>query len=158
MSCLVATIENIEVIEITCDSAILESTLDNTEVFLTYGEQGIPGVNGVSGNTASLVAGANLGGNRAIIDAATYADNTNVTHANRVIGITQGAASIGANVTVQVSGELSGFSGLSLGPVYLSTNGTLTQTIPTTGILQQLGIAINPTTIIIYILPALKLT
>lgn len=123
------------------------------------GPPGPPGLAGSAGASYSiLTAGAALGGNRVVIDNATYADNSNDAHINKVIGFTVGAATLGAPVNIQSSGELDGFSGLAIAPVYLAANGTLTQDVPTSGFIQKLGNAISSTAVLIAISPPLKLT
>lgn len=77
------------------------------------------------------------------------ASSDSTSHANRILGITNSAVSLGANVPVTLSGELTEptwtfTEGL---PVYLSVNGTLTQTPPTSGFILQMGVAVSPTKI-----------
>lgn len=119
---------------------------------IAIAQQGPAGPAGVSGDGyVVLIAGSALGGHRAVIDNVTYADHSNSLHAGKVIGITTGSSTTGNPVTIQSGGKLNGFTGLSLGPVYLSTNGTLTQTAPTSGFIQQLGVAVSATEIMIQI-------
>lgn len=81
------------------------------------------------------------------------ASSNSVSHASRVIGVTNSAVEVNSNVPVTLSGELveptwafnSGF------PVFLSINGTLTQTPPTVGFILQVGVAISPTKLLISI-------
>lgn len=130
------------------------------------GPQGVPGETGPAGAAGAqfiqLTADIALGGHRAVIATATgcnYADNTNASHANHVMGITNGAVSAGATAQIIAMAELTGFSGLTPGwPLFLSTNGVLTQAIPGTGFIQQLGIASSATTVLINLQPAIQLT
>lgn len=110
---------------------------------------GVQGPKGVSGSSSfQLTAGANLGGNRVVTGAAAYADNTDLTSIGRAIGVTQGAAVEGDSVSIAATGELDGFSGLTVNqPVYLSVNGTITQTLPVVGYIQRVGVAISGTKI-----------
>jgi hypothetical protein len=64
-----------------------------------------------------------------------------------------GAVSTGDDVTVQSNGKMTvtGASWTPGGVIYLSTNGTLTQTEPTTGFSQVVGIAHSADVIIIEI-------
>lgn len=120
----------------------------NTSTIITSGIQGPQGPPGVA--TIQLVAGISLGGNRVVTGAANYADNTDIATAGRAIGMTQGAAVLGATVNIVTVGELDGFSGLTINnPVYLSTNGTTTQVLPITGYIQRIGVAISATKILI---------
>jgi hypothetical protein len=108
------------------------------------GPQGIPGPAG--GAALAITAGQDLGGHRAVITTnglAYYADNTDATHVNRVIGITSGAVSAGGSASVITLGDITGLSGLTPDEaIYLSAAGVLTQTVPASGFIQQLGTAI----------------
>lgn len=69
-----------------------------------------------------------------------------------VLGFTANAVGGNSSVTIISSGDLDGFSGLTTGEfVYLGTNGVITQTPPTVGYLQILGVAVSSTKIIIQI-------
>jgi len=109
------------------------------------GPQGIPGPAG--GAALAITAGEDLGGHRAVITSnglAYYADNTNPTHSNRVIGITSGAVTVGGLASVITLGDITGLSGLTPDDaIYLSAAGVLTQTVPASGFIQQLGTAIG---------------
>lgn len=133
-------------------------------VIVATGTQGPPGPKGERGDSvgrADIVASENLGGNRAVIingGTAHYADNTDLTHANRVAGITVGAIEQGETGEFAEVGTLSGFSGLTPGqPVFLHADGIISHTLPTAGFLQQLGVAIAADAITIRIQPALIL-
>ena len=81
------------------------------------------------------------------------ASSSSVAHANRILGITNGAVTLGADTPVTLSGELieptwTFTEGL---PVYLSVNGTLTQIPPVTGFILQMGVAVSPTKIAVSI-------
>lgn len=53
---------------------------------------------------------------------------------------------------VRLNGLLSGLTGISFGEVYfLDTNGTITTTPPTTGVLSKVGLGYNTTSIVINI-------
>lgn len=114
------------------------------------GPQGPIGPEGISG-IQSIVIFTNipLSGNKVIAytsNGVAYADNTNLTHIGSVLGFTRTSCSANSNTSIQTFGFLNGFYGLNSGlPVYLSTNGDLTQTVPTTGFVNNLGIAISST-------------
>lgn len=122
------------------------------------GLQGIPGA--TAGQILQAVAGATLGGHRAIfIDAgrAQYADSA-APSAERVAGITLGAAAEDAVVNYQTAGAITEPSwNWNEGPVFLGANGMLTQTPPSSGAVVELGVALAPTTIIVRIGPAVFL-
>ena len=112
------------------------------------GPQGPQGIAGPAGGaTIEMTAGEDLGGNRAVVSSsglAMYADSAIAAHQNRVIGITSNAVTAGSVVNVVMSGQLFGLFGLTPDmPIYLSNSGTLTQTVPATGFIQQLGTAIT---------------
>lgn len=102
-----------------------------------------------AGLTVTRTAGEALGGTRAVrvaADGKAYYANPDAT-ARFTIGITTGAALIGAPLTIQVEGELEevSWSWTDSEVVWLAANGTLTQTVPTTGTLLQVGIPMGPT-------------
>ena len=113
--------------------------VDEQIIVISEGIQGPPGpsVDGGGGGLAAYVAATALGGHRAVIldtaGHAAYADNADLTHLRRVIGITTGAADQGSAVTVVGNGTVNEPSwnwNVNL-PVYLGSNGLLTQTVPT---------------------------
>ena len=73
-----------------------------------------------------------------------------VAQAGYAIGVTMGAADLGADVPVMVIGEMIEPSwSFTLGPVFLGLNGALVQAPPTTGFVLQVGTAIEPTRLIV---------
>ena len=106
-------------------------------------------------NRVYLPASRDIGGHRVCISTelgVDYADNTTPDHINRVVGISNNSAITGDLVTIISEGEISGLSGLSVGlSVYVSTNGEITQIVPTTGFIQKIGIAISSNSILINI-------
>ena len=121
---------------------------------ITRGPQGIPGPMGDA--TLWYEAGQILSGHRVVMiedDKAYYADCTIPSHGKRVLGITTGASVIGAQSRIQVSGELSEPSWawtLDI-PVWLSTNGLLSQTPSTTGFSLIIGFPISSTKLLVRI-------
>jgi hypothetical protein len=100
----------------------------------------------------SITAGQALSGQRAVLASGVYADNSSIATA-LAIGITTGAVSNGASATVKVSGSIieptwSWTLGL---PVYLGTGGLLTQTVPTTGVVLEIGKPVTSTQLFINI-------
>ena len=100
-----------------------------------------------------LPADSTLSGHRAVIQTVTgisYADNTIDAHYGRVLGITANAGIQGDLINVVTDGELDGFASFTVDlPVYLSSLGVVTQNPPTTGFIQQLGIAISSTRVFV---------
>lgn len=66
-----------------------------------------------------------------------------VTLNQPAMGFVDAAASVGAIVHPFTSGILDGLSGLTPGPAWLSTAGTFTNTAPTVGILQRVGMILD---------------
>lgn len=105
-----------------------------------------------SGLVISRTAGAALGGHRAVYvllsDGKAYYANPDAT-ARFTIGITTGAASSGAPVSIQCDGVMVepswSWSGSEV--VWLGANGTLTQTVPTSGTAFQIGVPTGPTSL-----------
>jgi hypothetical protein len=104
------------------------------------GPAGVPGPPGPAGAvTLSYIAAIALSGHRVVVLDATvqliYADSGIAAHANKVLGITTGAASAGASATVQIGGEVvePTWSWVLDTPIWLGANGTLVQVQPTAG-------------------------
>jgi len=103
------------------------------------------------GDFITKIASVDLGGQRVVVnDGAynvTYADASNLLEMHNVLGLTQGAAALGAEVVVLKSGEITegSWSWTPDNYVYLGLNGLLTQTVPTSGFLLVIGTAIAPT-------------
>lgn len=101
------------------------------------GPQGVPGAAG--GTVLQYPAGEALGGHRIVIlndaEQAIYADNTIASHASKVLGMTTGGANAGDTATIQTGGEITepSWNWAINQPIYLGTNGLLTQTQPATG-------------------------
>jgi len=103
-------------------------------------------------------AGAALGGHRVVVRRAgvvEYADRTNAAHLGLVVGITRGAVGSGETTEVQVYGPMreASWTWTADLPIFVGTNGTLTQTPPTSGFSQQVAVAKNATDIFIDLQP-----
>ena len=113
--------------------------------------------------TSSYVTSIPIGGHRAVtLNAAKeliYADNTNPAHLGKILGISESAADAGSLLTVCSFGELieSSWTWTLDGPIYLTTNGQLTQTAPTTGFLCAVGFPISSTAIFVGVQPSIIL-
>lgn len=108
------------------------------------------------------IAGENLGGHRAVYingGNAFYADNTIPSNSDLVAGITLSSASLGEQVIIQREGEIEegSWNWTSAQKIYLSTLGQITQTIPTTGAIVELGVAQSATKIILRVQKAVYL-
>ena len=100
----------------------------------------------------TLPAGEILSGHRAVISdngLAFYADNQTLAHAGQLAGLTMGAALEGDSVTIQALGLITEQSWQWIpGPLWLGSNGVITQTIPATGMQWRLGTALTATTVL----------
>ncbi len=107
----------------------------------------------VSGQTTTKLAATAVGGGRVLRYTSStqvgYADSTVLADKDFIAGISLGAAILGDSVVVQISGEITdgSWTWTPNSPIYLGTGGLITQTIPTTGFLLQLGIALSATII-----------
>ena len=139
-------------------SELLVVAVPAEAVILTIGEAGPVGPAGPAGpasaSVVTKIATQALGGNRVVISDvgtnADYADNTNITHRDFILGITTGAASAGAVVNVQTSGEMTEPTwNWVRGPVWLGAAGGLTQVTPIApaAFARLIGIALVPTKI-----------
>lgn len=74
----------------------------------------------------------------------------------RVIGVSKNSAGPGQLLKIATDGDRVEVHGLLEGPVYLATNGTLTNIAPATGLLQQIGIVLDgATTMLVQSYPAI---
>lgn len=108
---------------------------------------GIAGQGEISPPTASedqLILDFNVSSHRllaldTIANKVVYADKNISHHALNVIGLTINAALSGDPVRYIFSGKVLDVPGLAPGKVWLSTNGELTQVVPTAGIILCIG-------------------
>ena len=89
----------------------------------------------VYGNEATITAAENLGGHRVVTVEGYYASKDTANDKFKVLGITTGAVNSGETATVTTYGTITEPSWeWTIGtPIFLSTNGQLTQTAPTSG-------------------------
>lgn len=114
-------------------------------------EQGIPGPKGDDGEPLYITSEANedIGGHRVVTifnGLSNYADNISNYHGQ--IALTMSAVESGNNFNAYISGILTEPTwNFIQGPVYLSINGLLTQTLPTAGSIIMIGNALSSITI-----------
>lgn len=125
---------------------------------------------GIGGSVAELkrsgVAAVALSGHRVVTPQTNgqlnYASNDNLAHLAAPLWITSGAASSGASVEVLLFGLMIEPSwSWTPGPVYLGTNGQLTQTPPAAPgavFIAQVGTATSPTSLFVDRAPSIKIT
>ena len=90
---------------------------------------------------------------------ADYCDSATPSHAAAFLGVTQGAASMGATATIQRTGTLTegSWSWTPWLPVFVGANGTLTQSAPSSGFSLVVGVALSATSILIRPQPPIAL-
>jgi hypothetical protein len=125
---------------------------------VTVGEVGPIGPQGLPGSaqsTITRITAIPIGGHRVVVldgsEHVIYADYLDLTHADKVLGVTTGAADAGALATIQTYGEMVEPS-FSLTPgdaVYVGANGMFTQTSPASGFSRGIGFAMAPTKLFI---------
>lgn len=132
---------------------------------------GIPGPGGPAGpagpdpGVSAFTAGQDLGGQRVIglgVDgSAIHASADDPDHILRVLGISTGAAALGAMVTVRGAGEMTDPSWSWLpGPVWCGLFGALTQVLPELPdavFRQQVAFAVSPIRILVGLRMAVRL-
>jgi hypothetical protein len=110
------------------------------------------------------IADGAVGGGRVVVPTTSgkvgYADKSIAAHANKIVGITRNAASDGASIFVQYTGKMqdSGWTWITNNPIFCGLTGILTQTVPTSGWVTQVAVALSPTEIIVEIKPTLVLS
>lgn len=135
-------------------SANVSLTAKAATVSLTTYVPGPKGDTGPAGTSYyELPTNSDIGGNRAVGTSSGYAVYADSSTPVQAVGITMSATSSGENAKVQTGGKMTvTAAGWTPGaPVFLGANGTLTQTEPTSGISQVLGIAHGSDVILIEI-------
>lgn len=166
-SILIATEDNVNTVitDTISGTIVLTSNIPDTVIIntipspeiITEFAQGPQGIPGPAGDAAlDYEAGQVLSGHRVVMvedNKAYYADCTILSHGKLVLGITTGASVIGAQSRIQVSGELYEPSwSWTLGiPVWLSTNGLLSQVLPSSGFCLSVGFPTSSTKLIVRI-------
>lgn len=124
------------------------------------GPPGPPGLVGQAVTDVISAADSALGGHRVVRATATgvaYASAADPEVA-AVLGVTTHAANAGDDITIRVAGALTEPSWMwGPGPVYLASNGLLSQMPPTIGAIKEIGVALNQTTLLIRIQPEINL-
>jgi len=129
--------------------SIILTVGSNTVELTTY----VPGSKGDVGNIFTLPTEITIGNNRALASVGEYVIYADSSLGFQVIGISTKSAISGSDVSIQNSGKMTvaGAGWIANKDVYLSTIGTLTQTPPTTGLVQKVGLAHDAETLIIKI-------
>lgn len=114
------------------------------------GRRGSPGEPGPAGDSSvQRVAGETISALRVVyeLDGEVFAlDPTDEVHVDLVLGVARTSAMIGEAVNIQRSGPIDDSSWTwTPNPVYLGSNGALTQTPPATGFRVRIGASPEPT-------------
>lgn len=135
------------VIEPATSDVIVESS--TTEVIIETGPRGPAG-------TSELVPGYALAaailpsGGLVALDASGELIRADAALQIPAIGLTREAAEIGDMVKIVQIGRINGFTGLTPGGTcWLGASGALTQTAPTSGLTQEIGVALTADTILL---------
>ncbi|HEY0658323.1 MAG TPA: hypothetical protein VGD05_07610 [Pyrinomonadaceae bacterium] len=156
--------EPVEVVVIS-DGIADEVVVINQEVIevVEVVEQGMAGADGVGTTTITKTAVSALGGHRVVRSVneteVGYADSGTNAHRNLILGVTTGAASIGADVEIKTFGEMSepSWNWTTGNLIFCGENGLLTETVPPTGFVCVIGAATSETTIFIRIRQPIEL-
>lgn len=125
----------------------LSNNASNVNVSLaTPGPKGGTGIKGDPGNLIICKAAYSIGGHRVVSinsdNEAEYPSNI-----SRAVGLTTNAATTGDYLNIQTSGLISEISWnwIPEKAIYFLSDGTLTQTVPISGTLLQIGFAVSST-------------
>lgn len=142
-------------IDLVLNDQTIELALNQSTALLVHLEkQGPAGATG--SQTVTVVAGATLGGQRVVVldssSEAIHADSDTVAHAGRILGVTATAATTGNDVIVNTFGTFiePSWTWTPGALLYLSLDGIITETPPTSGFVQQIAFAISATEIFIH--------
>lgn len=137
---------------------LLTESVEVPSVLETAGAQGPAGPQGASNQFETHFAGRVLGGNRAVtLNSLGRLDYPDISSEDSfVIGITTGSVLENYPGEVQITGSMTepSWNWLTKKPVFVGTDGVLTQT-PPTGQLITVGIAYKPTSIFINLHPTI---
>lgn len=144
----VAIVGNCSILELQSQQEVI--VLDTAK----QGPAGPPGPPGSAGASVLTVeAGENISALRAVrvFDGkAFYVNSSTASDASLVTGISITGASAGADVLVQVGGEVIDNSwSWTEGTIYVGTAGGLTQTLPTTGFICGIARALAPSRLLV---------
>ena len=118
--------------------------------FQKQGPVGPPGI-----GVILAVAGINLSGHRIVYIAADglayYADKDSIGTVLNAVGLTTGAANQGTDAVILPIGKIDepSWAWDVTKLVYLGNNGLLTQTIPDSGVILQIGIPLSATRLLV---------
>jgi hypothetical protein len=135
-------------------NVVSENNITDT-VVSSGGSQGPQGIQGNAFTYEMMMSGSIMSGHRMVTvntnGKLIYADSTVPSHASRVIGIIISSVVVDELTQVYITGSVEepSWTWDINEPIYLSTNGQLTQTPPLTGFLLIVGFPITSTKIFI---------
>lgn len=105
-------------------------------------------------NQLNMIAGEDISGHRVVVisdSGILKADINNINHTNLTLAVTTQAGTIGNNIKVLITGQLTepSWNWSYDNPIWVGPDGVLTQIPPITGWLCQVATVINPTSILI---------
>lgn len=148
---------------------VLHEVRDRVELLVEL-RQGLPGARGApgapGGSGLQYPAGVALGGHRVVYARADgkldYASNLVAAHGDRVIGVTVASASANEDATLVSFGPIEepSWNWVANTPVYLGTNGQMTQVPPASpaAFIMRIGVPTSPTSLFVNINNPLFLT
>lgn len=123
---------------------------------------GLPGATGAAGGTISVLAADICCGHRVVccsLGSIRHACSNEPDHAGSVIGITKNAANPGEGLVIVTSGIMDEPSwSFTPGAVFVGLDGSLVQEPPQTGFVQQVGVAVSATRLIVSLGPVINLS
>lgn len=143
------------VVKIYDTTTVVQAVEQQTVVKFPVSLPGPQGPIGPAGGSAvSYVAGENLSSGRAVIihsDLAYYFQPNNAAHHGRMAGITKTSAVNGQTVVIQHLGVLTdaAFTFSPNIPLWVSSNGEITDSYPASTVIQKAGMSLNNDKILI---------
>lgn len=133
----VSVINELKTVVVASEERVFVVAENERVTVVDVGAQGPAGAQGPSATAIFFLAASAVSGNRMMLVGAdrmvSYASNDDLSHANRVIGMTVGAASALAQVELLREMEIQepGWTWAVGGAIYLGVDGLITQTPPT---------------------------
>jgi hypothetical protein len=132
----------------------VEQQVANLVAVAEQGPAGPQGAQGPANSTVVRTAQGTLSGHRVVCSAGgglvRYASANDSTSVGSIEGVTIGAVADGAAASIQLAGEMVEPSwSWTPGPVFLGLAGQLTQTLPSSGFIVQIGVATAAATLLI---------
>lgn len=150
---VIKTEDSVQHVVTNTEDTITVTNKETSVVVTALGAQGPQGPAGASTTFIYVIAGQNLGGNRAVSTSSTgtlvYPDLTQLDQT--VLGITTGATTAGTLTEVQIAGIQTepSWSWLPGLPIFVGALGTLTQQVPVSDTVLQIARPVTQTKIFV---------